>query len=75
MAPAYVSYIFKKETGQGIVEYITELKMKKARQLLKDKSLKIVQVAKICGYENQSYFNKLFKSYYGMTPVQYREGL
>lgn len=75
LAPAYVSHIFKKETGQGIVEYITELKMKKARQLLKDKSLKIVQVAKICGYENQSYFNKLFKSYYGMTPVQYREGL
>lgn len=75
LAPAYVSHIFKKETGQGIVEYITELKMKKAKQLLEDKSLKIVQIAKSCGYENQSYFNKLFKSFYGMTPKQYREAL
>ena len=75
LAPAYVSHIFKKETGQGIVEYITELKMKKAKQLLEDKSLKIVQIAKSCGYENQSYFNRLFKSFYGMTPKQYREAL
>ena len=74
LAPAYVSHIFKKETGQGIVEYITELKMKKAKQLLEDKSLKIIQIAKSCGYENQSYFNKLFKAYFGMTPKQYREG-
>ncbi len=75
LTPAYVSHIFKKETGQGIVEYITELKMKKAKQLLEDKNLKIIQIAKICGYENQSYFNKLFKIYYGMTPKQYREEL
>lgn len=75
LAPAYVSHIFKKETGQGIVEYITELKMTKAKQLLEDKSLKIIQIAKNCGYENQSYFNKLFKAYFGMTPKQYREGL
>ena len=75
LAPAYVSHTFKKETGQGIVEYITELKMKKARKLLEDKSLKIVKIAQSCGYENQSYFNKLFKSYYVMTPRQYREGL
>lgn len=75
LAPAYVSHIFKKETGQGIVEYITELKMIKAKQLLEDKSLKIIQIAKNCGYENQSYFNKLFKAYFGMTPKQYREGL
>ena len=75
LAPAYVSHIFKKETGQGIVEYITELKMKKAKQLLEDKSLKVIQIAKSCGYENQSYFNKLFKAYFGMTPKQYREGL
>ena len=75
LAPAYVSHVFKRETGQGIVEYITELKMKEARRLLMDKSLKVVQIAKSCGYENQSYFNKLFKAYYGMTPKQYRGSL
>lgn len=35
--------------------------------------MKIVQVGKACGYENQPYFNRLFKNYYGMTPKQYRE--
>lgn len=75
LAPAYVSHIFKKEMGQGIVEYITALKMKEAKLLLGNRSLKIVQIAKFCGYDNQSYFNRLFKAHYGMTPKQYREEL
>lgn len=73
LAPAYVSYIFKKETGQNLVKYITDVKMKKARRLLLDQGLKISQIGKMVGYENQSYFNRLFKNYYGMTPGQYRE--
>ena len=47
--------------------------MEQARKLLEDEELKIVLVAKACGYENQPYFNRLFKNYYGMTPRQYRE--
>lgn len=73
LAPAYVSYIFKKETGQTLVKYITDVKMQKARQLLEEGNLKVVQVGRACGYENQSYFNRLFKNYYGVTPKQYRE--
>ncbi len=75
LAPAYVSHVFKKETGKGIVEYVVEEKMKYAKTLLRDKSLKIVQVARSCGYENPSYFNKIFKAHYGMTPTQYRDGM
>lgn len=75
LAPAYVSHVFKKETGKGIVEYVAEEKMKYAKMLLKDKSMKVVQVARSCGYENQSYFNKLFKAHYGVTPTQYRDGI
>ena len=41
----------------------------------KEGSLKIVQVGRACGYENQSYFNRLFKNYYGVTPKQYRENI
>lgn len=75
LSPAYVSYLFKKETGQTIVKYITDKKMDRAKRMLGDRNLKIMQVAKSCGYENQSYFNKLFKNYYGVTPKQYRENL
>lgn len=49
--------------------------MMKARKMLEEGTLKIVQVAKTCGYENQSYFNRLFKNYYGVTPKQLREKL
>lgn len=73
MAPAYVSYLFKKETGSNLVKYITDYRMEKARRFLEDSGMKIVQVGKACGYENQPYFNRLFKNYYGMTPKQYRE--
>lgn len=75
LTPAYVSYIFKKETGQTLVKYVTDIKMMKARKMLEEGTLKIVQVAKTCGYENQSYFNRLFKNYYGVTPKQLREKL
>lgn len=75
LSPAYVSYLFKKETGQTLVKYITDKKMDRAKKMLGDRNLKVMQVAKSCGYENQSYFNKLFKNYFGVTPKQYRESL
>lgn len=75
MAPAYVSYIFKQETGQSLIKYVTDVKMAKARKFLEDKEMKIIQIGRACGYENQSYFNRLFKNYYGITPKQYREQL
>ncbi len=75
LSPTYVSYLFKKETGQTLVKYITDKKMDRAKKMLGDRNLKIMQVAKSCGYENQSYFNKLFKNYFGITPKQYRESL
>ncbi len=75
LSPTYVSYLFKKETGQTLVKYITDKKMDRAKKMLGDRNLKIMQVAKSCGYENQSYFNKLFKNYFGITPKQYRENL
>lgn len=75
LAPAYVSYIFKQETGQSLIKYITDIKMAKARKFLEDKDMKIIQIGRACGYENQSYFNRLFKNYHGVTPKQYREQL
>lgn len=72
-APAYLSYIFKKETGSNIIKHITDYRMKRAKSLLEEGKLKIVQVGRYCGYENQSYFNRLFKNYYGVTPKQFKE--
>lgn len=74
-APSYLSYVFKHETGENLIRYITNYRMEQAKKMLGDSSMRIVQIASECGYDNQSYFNRLFKNFYGMTPKQYREGL
>ncbi|MDO4284486.1 MAG: response regulator [Eubacteriales bacterium] len=73
LSAAYVSYIFRNETGKTLTQYITDVKMQKASRLLKDERYKIGEIGKACGYENQSYFNRLFKNYYGVTPKEYRK--
>ena len=75
LTPSYVSFIFKKETGSNLVKYLTDYRMKRAKELLESSNMKIVEVGKACGYQNQSYFNKLFKQYYRVTPRQFREQL
>lgn len=73
LAPSYLSYIFKRETGDNLIKYITDVRMEQAGQLLTETNMKIVQVARECGYENTSYFNRLFKNYFGVSPRQYKE--
>ncbi|WP_052487110.1 helix-turn-helix transcriptional regulator [Gordoniibacillus kamchatkensis] len=72
MHPAYVSRLYKLETGENISNYITNLKMQKSQQLLKSSTKKIYEIAIEVGYQNPHYFIKLFKKYFGMTPQEYR---
>jgi two-component system, response regulator YesN len=65
---SYFSRMYKKETGEGFVEYVTRLKMEKAIELL-DQSIKSVeQIAFELGFESKSYFLKTFKRFYGLSP-------
>lgn len=64
----YLSRLFKKEEGIGIGDFILEERMFLARELLKEGRLSIARVAYECGYDNYSYFTKIFKKKYGMTP-------
>ena len=73
LTSSYVSFIFKKETGNTLIKYLTDYRLKQAKELLENSNMKIIDIGKACGYSNQSYFNKLFKNNYGMTPKQYRE--
>ncbi len=68
----YIRRIFKNNMGMTIVEYITDVRMKKAIELLKYGEYKIVEIASLTGYSNPSYFNLTFRKYYGVTPKQYR---
>ncbi|MFD2614952.1 response regulator [Paenibacillus gansuensis] len=75
LSPNYLRSIFKERTGMTLHDYITDTKLRKATELLKDKSLKIHEISNRIGYENVSYFCSIFQKYKGTTPNEYRKKL
>lgn len=73
MSPAYLSRYFKKKTGKSISEYIMELRIKKAQDLLLSTTHSITDVCFLCGYSSIANFRKYFKKYVGMSPREYRK--
>lgn len=67
----YLSKIFKKETGMSIGNFILEERMFLAKELILDGKMSISRVSYECGYDNYSYFTKVFKKKYGVTPREY----
>lgn len=73
LSKSYVSKIFKKEMNVTLTEYINNIRIEKSRVLLLDSSLSLADVANLVGFEDQSYYNKIFKSKVGVSPGKYRE--
>ncbi len=73
MAPSYLSYIFKKETGQNLSKFIKAYRMEKAKDMLENTMSKIVDISIDCGYPNVSYFCSSFREYFGVSPQKFRE--
>jgi AraC-like DNA-binding protein len=67
-----ISRFIKHKTGHTYKELLTDKRMKQAAFLLKNTPLTIDEISLHIGYENTSFFHRLFKRYYGMTPRQYR---
>lgn len=72
LSPAYLSSLFKRETGKTVSEYVREKRMRYAQNLLSTTHLQIQTVALHCGIMDMQYFSKLFKRYTGKTPKEYR---
>lgn len=70
--PSYISRLYKQYTGQNISEYISELKLLKAKQLLENSELKIHEIGSRLGFETAGYFTRFFKKHTGLTPQEYR---
>ncbi|MGI6113916.1 MAG: PocR ligand-binding domain-containing protein [Mahellales bacterium] len=73
ISPYYLSHLFKEELGITFVEYLTRVRIEEAKKLLKDSSMSIVAIASEVGYEDASYFSKVFKKTTGLSPNQYRK--
>ncbi|GLX66113.1 response regulator [Paenibacillus glycanilyticus] len=73
LTPTYVSLLFKQETGQTVGEYMTQVRMERAKEMLRDPQYKFYDICYAIGYTDPSYFTKLFKKTTGVTPSGYRE--
>lgn len=73
MTKEYLSKQFKEEYGQGIYEYVLSFRMCRAGELLASSPLKVQEVSCHVGYTDTNYFSKAFKTYYGLSPKEYRQ--
>lgn len=69
----YVNNMFKQAYNESIGDYINNLRMKKAKEILAEENIPVSDVALHCGFVNQKYFSVLFKKTTGLTPGEYRK--
>ena len=74
MSTAYLSVLFKAEVGESFIKYLTELRVKKAKSLLKE-GHKVKDVSDMVRYSNYRYFCDIFKKQTGQTPHEYKENI
>ena len=73
LSRSYLSSLFKEETGQSLFAYINHVRIEKSKQMLLDDTASLADVANLCGFEDQSYFTKVFKKAVGISPKKYRD--
>lgn len=71
----YLHRIFKSHTGRTLTDYLTMLRMEKAKQLLGQSDISVAEIADYVGISSRQYFHLLFRKYTGQTPSNYRDAL
>jgi two-component system response regulator YesN len=74
MSPTYISHVYKKFSGESLIETLTRIRMEEAKRLLRapGRPLRIYEIAERVGMENARYFSQRFKAMTGCTPAEYR---
>lgn len=67
-----ISVIFKKETGQTLIQYLTQVRIEKAKKLLKTSEYKVYEIAEMVGYANSQYLSKVFHKETGYFPLEFK---
>ena len=73
VSTAYLSSLFKIETGENLVKFITRYRIEKSKELLRQSNMKVSDIAGKVGYINVSYYTSIFRNQVGLSPLQYRE--
>lgn len=75
VSPYYFSKLFKEKTGEGFVEYLTNIRIEKAKILLAETDSSMREICQMIGYTDPNYFSRAFKKNVGVTPTEYKENL
>lgn len=75
LSPSYVTQLLKKETGKTFVDFVTELRLQKAQELLATTNLRVSEVASAVGYADDAYFARRFRQYLSVSPGEYRRAV
>lgn len=73
LSSTYICHLFKDVTGMTLNNYLTDYRMRKAKEMIGDPNQKVKDIAGLVGYRNGNYFSYQFKKYTGLSPSEYRE--
>ena len=74
ISPYYFSKLFKDETGVNFIEYLTNIRLDRAKELLGSSDLSMKEICLEIGYADPNYFSRMFKKNLGVTPTEFKEG-
>ena len=72
-SPSYFSALFKRETGENFVRYLTRVRIDRAKELLQQTNLSVAEVCARVGYNDLKHFTQTFKKETSLSPAQYRK--
>lgn len=73
ISPQYLSKLFKEETGENFIDYLTGIRIRIAKNLLESNELSIKEICYSTGYSDPNYFSRIFKKIVGATPTEYKD--
>jgi len=73
ISPNHLSAVFAQETGENFIEYLTRVRMERAKQLLKSTAMKITDITTETGFNDTHYFSYIFKKHTGLSPREFRQ--
>lgn len=73
ISPYYFSKLFKDEIGEGFVEYLTNIRIEKAKEFISNSDYSMKEICQKVGYTDPNYFSRAFKKKVGVTPTEYKE--
>ena len=71
VSPSHLKRIFREQTGQPVITYLTELRIRAAKRMIRERQLNFTQIAEAVGFDSVYYFSARFKKFTGMTPTEY----